>query len=81
MAVEIAPRIAVDPSVRFGKPMLKSTRVPVELVIGNLAGGMTVDAAIEEYEITLEDIQAALGCASSPSSYWWHQITLNARHD
>ncbi len=78
MAVEIAPRIVVDPSVRFGKPVLKGTRVPVELVIGKLAGGMTVDAVIEEYEITLEAIQPALGCASSP---WWHQITLNARHD
>ncbi len=81
MAVDITPRIVFDPSVCFGKPVLKSTRVPVELVIGKLAGGMTVDAVIEEYEIALEDIQAALGCGCSPSSYWWHQITLNARHD
>jgi len=81
MAVGIAPRIVVAPSVRFGKPVLKGTRVPVELVIGKLAGGMTVDTVIEECEIALEDIQAALGWGCSPSSYWWHQITLNARHD
>ena len=81
MAVEIAPRIVVDPSVRFGKPVLKGTLVAVDLVIGKLAGGMTDDAVIEEYEITLEDIEAALGCASSPSAHWWHQITYNAHHD
>jgi len=37
---EIAPGITVDQSVRFGKPVLKGTRVPVDLVVGKLAGGI-----------------------------------------
>lgn len=36
---EIAPRIVVDERVRFGKPVIKGTRVLVELVVGKLAGG------------------------------------------
>ncbi len=34
MALEIAPNIVVDPEIRFGKPIIKGTRVPVELVEG-----------------------------------------------
>ncbi|MCX5636891.1 MAG: DUF433 domain-containing protein [Planctomycetota bacterium] len=39
--MEIAPRITVDEKIRFGKPVIKGTRVPVDLVLGKLAGGMT----------------------------------------
>ena len=35
--VEIAPRIVVDPNTRFGKPVTKATRVPVEVGVANLA--------------------------------------------
>lgn len=45
---EIAPRITVDELVRFGRPVIKGTRVPVELVVGKLAGGMGVDEVAEE---------------------------------
>lgn len=64
MAVEIAPRIVVDPDVRFGKPVIRGTRVPVELVIAKLSGGMTVQEVAEEYGITQEDVLAALGYAA-----------------
>ena len=65
MAVQIAPRVVVDPAVRFGKPVIQGTRVPVELVIAKLAGGMKREEIVEEYEITQEDIQAALSYAAS----------------
>jgi uncharacterized protein (DUF433 family) len=39
--MEIAPRITVDEKIRFGKPVVKGTRVSVDLVLGKLAGGMT----------------------------------------
>jgi uncharacterized protein (DUF433 family) len=64
MVVEIAPRIVVDPSIRFGRPIIQGTRVPVELVIGKLAGGMTAQEVAEEYEIVPEDIQAVLSYAA-----------------
>jgi uncharacterized protein (DUF433 family) len=62
--VEIAPRIVVDPAIRFGKPIIRGTRVPVALVLAKLAGGMTADAVMEEYELAAEDIQAALRYAA-----------------
>jgi len=34
---EIAPRIVVDEKVRFGKPVIAGTRVPVDLVVGKVA--------------------------------------------
>jgi uncharacterized protein (DUF433 family) len=64
MATEIAPRIAVDPDVRFGKPVIQGTRVPVHLIISMLAGGMKPEEIAEEYGISLEDIQSALSYAA-----------------
>ena len=62
--MEIAPRISVDESVRFGKPVITGTRVPVDLLLGKLAGGMTYEEVMAEYEITREDILAALDYAA-----------------
>lgn len=64
MTVEIAPRIVVDEKVRFGKPVIKGTRVPVELVVGKLAGGMSMEEVMQEYGLTREDVQAALAYAA-----------------
>jgi uncharacterized protein (DUF433 family) len=61
---EIAPGIAVDRGIRFGKPVIKGTRVPVDLVVGKLAGGMTFEEVMEEYELEKEDILNALSYAA-----------------
>ena len=65
MAIELAPRIVVDPNVRFGKPVIQGTRVPVELILGKLAGGMETDEVVREYGVTKEDVYAALNYAAS----------------
>jgi uncharacterized protein (DUF433 family) len=62
--MEIAPRISVDEKVRFGKPVIRGTRVPVDLIIGKLAGGMTYEEVMAEYEITREDLLAVLDYAA-----------------
>ena len=62
--IEIAPRITVDEQVRFGRPVIQGTRGPVELVVDKLAGGMTVEEVAEEYELTREDVFAALAYAA-----------------
>lgn len=62
--MEIALRIGVDEKVRFGKPVITGTRVPVDLILGKLAGGMTYEKVMVEYEITREDILAALDYAA-----------------
>jgi len=60
----IAPRVTVDEKVRFGRPVIEGTRVPVELIVAKLAGGMSVEEICDEYEITGEDVRAALGYAA-----------------
>ena len=53
-------RIVIDPKILHGKPVIRGTRVPVSRVVGGLASGMTFDEVQREYEITIEDIRAAL---------------------
>jgi uncharacterized protein (DUF433 family) len=61
---EIARRITVDPEIAFGKPVIQGTRVPVALVIGKLAGGLTVEQIVGEYDLEREDVFAALSYAT-----------------
>ena len=58
--IEIAPRIVVDDNVRFGKPVIKGTRVPVDVLIGKLASGLSVETVADEYGVEREDVLAAL---------------------
>lgn len=58
--MEIAPRITVEERVRFGRPVIKGTRIPVDLILGKLAGGMTYEEVMAEYDLVREDILAAL---------------------
>ncbi|MEK6299505.1 MAG: DUF433 domain-containing protein [Acidobacteriota bacterium] len=62
--MEIAPRISVTPDVVHGTPVIAGTRVPVSVVIGSLAGGMTKEEVETEYGISAEDIGAALSYAA-----------------
>lgn len=62
--MEIAPRITVNEKVRFGKPVIKGTRVPVDLILGKLGGGMTYEEVMAEYDLAREDILAALNYAA-----------------
>jgi uncharacterized protein (DUF433 family) len=64
VTAQLAPRIVVDPAIRFGKPIIEGTRVPVDLLLARLSGGMTVAEVAGEYEVTIEDIQAALAYAA-----------------
>jgi uncharacterized protein (DUF433 family) len=53
-------RIVLDPMICHGKPVIRGTRVPVTIVVGSLAGGMTFDEIQREYDLSAEDIRAAL---------------------
>jgi len=58
-------RITLDPSVLAGKPIVKGTRISVELVIELLGKGWTVEQVLEEYDhLGRDDIQACLSYAS-----------------
>lgn len=57
-------RIAIDPAIQHGKPIIKGTRVPVVRLLGGLAGGMSIDVICREYSVTPEDVHAALEYAT-----------------
>ena len=54
------PRIVIDPVICHGKPAIRGSRVPVTLVVGSLAGGMTFEEVEREYDLSADDIRAAL---------------------
>ena len=53
-------RIEIDPRKCHGRPVIQGTRVPVSIVTGSLAGGMSMEEVAREYDVTLDDIRAAL---------------------
>ncbi len=57
-------RIVIDPEIQHGKPVIRGTRVPITRIVGGLAGGMTKEDIMREYEVTEEDIWAALSYAT-----------------
>ena len=57
-------RIVIDPEIQHGKPIIRGTRVPVARIVGGLAGGMTIEEIIREYEVSEEDVRAALSYAA-----------------
>jgi uncharacterized protein (DUF433 family) len=65
MHVQLAPRIIADRRILSGKPVIEGTRVPVDLILGKLAGGMSFEEVASEYEIDRDDILAALSYAAN----------------
>jgi uncharacterized protein (DUF433 family) len=58
-------RITTDPSICHGKPCIRGLRYPVENVLEWLAGGMTIDDILGDYEdLEREDILAVLAYAA-----------------
>lgn len=58
-------RIVVDPDVMLGKPVIRGTRITVELILERLAGGVSFDELLDAYpHLKREDIFSALSFAS-----------------
>ncbi len=65
MDEQLLQRISVDPKVMVGKPVIRGTRIPVELILRMLAQGIPEDDILKEYpRLKLEDIRAALAYAA-----------------
>jgi uncharacterized protein (DUF433 family) len=57
-------RITINPKVMVGKPVIKGTRIPVELILRMLAQGISQEEILKEYpRLQSEDIRAALAYA------------------
>jgi uncharacterized protein (DUF433 family) len=58
-------RIEMNPDIMAGKPVIRGTRVPVEMVLRKLGTGMTVEAIIADHpRLTRDDILAAQAFAA-----------------
>lgn len=58
-------RITIDPAICHGKPCIRGLRYPVEGVLEWLAGGMSIEEILADYEdLEREDILAALSYAA-----------------
>jgi uncharacterized protein (DUF433 family) len=54
------PRISQNPKVMVGKPVIRGTRIPVDLILRMLGQGVSIEDLLEAYPgITREDILAA----------------------
>jgi len=61
----ITERIEVNPRVMLGKPVIRGTRIPVELILRKLADGATEADLLEAYpRLTRDDLQAAMRYAA-----------------
>jgi uncharacterized protein (DUF433 family) len=58
-------RIETNPKVMVGKPVVRGTRVTVELILRKLGAGMTADEIIADHpRLSVEDIRAAQAFAA-----------------
>jgi uncharacterized protein YdeI (YjbR/CyaY-like superfamily) len=75
MTREIFPCITIDSQVVHGRPVLAGTRVPAEVVVGELAGGTSFEDVMEDYHLTREQVQTALAYAAQVLTSTVHPLT------
>jgi uncharacterized protein (DUF433 family) len=67
---ELLKHITINPSIRFGKPCIKGTRIAVVDILQWMASGMSIPEILEDYPSLREDhIRAALAFAAHRESY------------
>jgi uncharacterized protein (DUF433 family) len=62
--MEVYPGITMDPAIRFGKPCITGTRIDVATVLGRFAAGDNVKDIQADYQLTREQVMAALAYAT-----------------
>ncbi len=63
---ELLKRISINPQVMVGKPVIRGTRITVEHIMRELAGGLTAADVLDAYpHLTADDIRAACAYAAA----------------
>jgi uncharacterized protein (DUF433 family) len=63
-------RIEIDPSLMLGKPVIRNTRIPIELLLRKLTEGATMADILDSYpRLTEDDIRACLAYAADTISH------------
>ena len=74
MTMTITDRIEINPKVMLGKPVIRGTRIPVELILRKLSEGAAEADLLDAYpRLSRRDIQAAIGYAADTVA---HEETL-----
>ncbi len=61
----VKDRIEIHPKIMLGKPVIRGTRIPVELILRKLGEGATEADLLDAYpQLTVEDIRAAVAYAA-----------------
>ena len=70
-------RIELNPKVMLGKPVIRGTRIPVELIVRKLSEGANEKALLEAYpKLTADDVNAALRYAADSLAH--EEVVLSA---
>jgi uncharacterized protein (DUF433 family) len=57
-------RIAINPEVMLGKPVIRGTRITVEILLEKIAAGCSIPEILTDYpRLTREDVLAAVAYA------------------
>jgi len=63
---KILNKIELNPKIMLGKPVIKGTRITVEIILKKLSQNISVEDILNDYpKLTKEDIQAAIAYAAS----------------
>ena len=63
--METFDRITFDPQIMGGRACIRGMRIPVSVVVGQIAHGATVDEILADYpDLEPEDVQQAIGYAA-----------------
>ena len=57
-------RIEINPKIRHGQPVIAGTRVPVTRILAEVAEGTPFGEIAQQYDVTLDDIRAAVAFAN-----------------
>lgn len=62
--LNLLARIAIDPDIQGGRPVIRGTRVPVTRILGALSAGAGLDELVADYGLQDSDVRAALAYAA-----------------
>jgi len=68
--MKLAERIEANPDVMLGKPVIRGTRVPVELILRRISEGAMEEDLLASYpHLTRDDIRAAVAFGADTIAY------------
>ena len=75
----LTDRIEIDPEIMLGKPVIRGTRIPVQLILRKLSEGASEADLLDAYpRLTREDIQAAMRYAADTLAH--EEVVFIGKH-